>query len=198
MLPTTSPRPGGRPVKTTTKISLRRPPGYLLTQPRQFTLHLSTSHRISYQWNYSILYDSSVHTIYVHDSRGSRFVAVERLMLTPKLIREVERCLLLFAKGRAVLVPTGSFYFQGGAVGFEPGCHMAICLLTRLVKVGSPGKATVAHVLNMLGGPMERMESWGPPGSNKRRPCKVTVSTTPGGKKYTPCLGSPENYHATD
>jgi hypothetical protein len=119
-------------------------------------------------------------------------------MLTPKLIREVERCLLLFAKGRAVLVPTGSFYFQGGAVGFEPGCHMAICLLTRLVKVGSPGKATVAHVLNMLGGPMERMESWGPPGSNKRRPCKVTVSTTPGGKKYTPCLGSPENYHATD
>ena len=193
MLPTTSPRPGGRPVKTTTKISLRRPPGYLLTQPRQFTLHLSTSHRISYQWNYSILYDSSVHTIYVHDSRGSRFVAVERLMLTPKLIREVERCLLLFAKGRAVLVPTGSFYFHG-----DIRTHMAICLLTRLVNMGSNGKATVAHVLNILGGPMEHMESWGPPGRNKRRPCKVTVSTSLGGVKYTPCLGSPENYHATD
>ncbi len=164
------------------------------------TLHLSTTERISYgpRERREIKLGLRIPTIFVHDSRGSRFVTVERLMLTPKTIREVERCLLLFAKGRAVLVPTGSFYFQGGAVGFEPGCHMAICLLTRLVKVGSPGKATVAHVLNMLGGPMERMESWGPPGSNKRRPCKVTVSTTPGGKKYTPCLGSPENYHATD
>ena len=54
------------------------------------------------------------------------------------------------------------------------------------------------NVLTMLGGPMERMESWGPPGRNKRRPCKVTVSTSLGGVKYTPCLGSPENYHATD
>ena len=76
--------------------------------------------------------------------------------------------------------------------------YTALSLLTRLQGKGHLGKAIVAHVLNMLGGPMERMESWGPPGSNKRRPCKVTVSTTPGGKKYTPCLGSPENYHATD
>ena len=102
-----------------------------------------------------------------------------------------------------MLVPTGSFcfperefVFQGEVVRFD--FHMAICLLTRLVKMGSPGKATVAHVLTMLGGPMERMECWGPPGSNKRRPCKVTVSTTREGVKYTPCLGSPENYHATD
>ena len=114
-------------------------------------------------------------------------------MLTPKTIREVERCLLLFAKGRAVLVPTGSFYFHG-----DIRTHMAICLLTRLVNMGSNGKATVAHVLNILGGPMEHMESWGPPGRNKRRPCKVTVSTSLGGVKYTPCLGSPENWHATD
>ena len=74
---------------------------------------------------------------------------------------------------------------------------MAICLLTRLVKVGSPGKATVAHVLNMLGGPMERMESWGPPGSNKRRPCKVRVSLS-GRTAKTALLGSVENWHATD
>ena len=61
----------------------------------------------------------------------------------------------------------------------------------------------VAHVLSMLGGPMERMESWGPPGSNKRRPCKVRVSlgtvgvvgADPG---KTALLGSVENWHATD
>ena len=74
---------------------------------------------------------------------------------------------------------------------------MAICLLTRLVKMGSPGKATVAHVLTMLGGPTERMESWGPPGRNKRRPCKVRVSL--GGDDWmTALLGSVENWHATD
>ena len=172
---------------------------------RGLTLHLSTTERISYlpRERREIKLGLRIPTIFVHDSRGSRFVTVERLMLTPKTIREVERCLLLFAQGRAVLVPTGSFcfperdfVFQGDVVRFD--FHMAICLLTRLVKMGSPGKATVAHVLTMLGGPTERMECWGPPGSNKRRPCKVTVSTTREGVKYTPCLGSPENYHATD
>ena len=162
---------------------------------RGITLHLSTTERISYgpREKREIKLGLRIPTIFVHDSRGSRFVTVERLMLTPKTIREVERSLLLFAEGRAMLVPTGSFSFQGAI-----RTHMAICLLTRLVKVGSPGKASVAHVLTMLGGPMERMECWGPPGSNKRRPCKVTVSTTREGVKYTPCLGCPENYHATD
>ena len=61
-----------------------------------------------------------------------------------------------------------------------------------------PGhKATVAHVLTMLGGPMERMESWGPPGRNKRRPCKVRVSLS-GRPAKTALLGSVENWHATD
>ena len=55
----------------------------------------------------------------------------------------------------------------------------------------------VAHVLTMLGGPMERMESWGPPGRNKRRPCKVRVSLS--GRTATKALlGSVENWHATD
>ena len=85
--------------------------------------------------------------------------------------------------------------------------YNAMCLLARLVKVGSPGKAAVAQVLNMLGGPMERMECWGPPGSNKRRPCRVMVTTAlwePGTSlsvRKTPqpmLLGIPENYHATD
>ena len=53
-------------------------------------------------------------------------------------------------------------------------------------------------MLTMLGGPMEQMESWGPPGSNKRRPCKVTVSNHGKAPLYTAYLGNPENYHATD
>ena len=62
---------------------------------------------------------------------------------------------------------------------------------------GHLGKAMVAHVLTMLGGPMERMESWGPPGRNKRRPCKVRVSLG-GDDLMTALLGSVENWHATD
>ena len=57
------------------------------------------------------------------------------------------------------------------------------------------GKASVAHVLTMLGGPMERMESWGPPGRNKRRPCKVKVSLGDTVKTLLP--GSVENWRAT-
>ena len=71
------------------------------------------------------------------------------------------------------------------------------------------GKAMVAHVLTMLGGPMERMESWGPPGRNKRRPCKVRVCWPHGFSRfsssgdreywvYTALLGGVKNYHATD
>ena len=60
----------------------------------------------------------------------------------------------------------------------------------------------VAHVLTMLGGPMERMESWGPPGRNKRRPCKVKVASlyfpSDGDTMKTALLGSVENWHATD
>ena len=64
-----------------------------------------------------------------------------------------------------------------------------------------------SHVLTMLGGPMEQMESWGPPGSNKRRPCRVMVTTalwesgTSLSVRKMPVpmlLGIPENYHATD
>ena len=73
----------------------------------------------------------------------------------------------------------------------------ALCLLARLLRKGHLGKAMVAHVLTMLGGPMERMESWGPPGRNKRRPCKVRVSL--GGDDWkTVLMGSVENWHATD
>ena len=69
-------------------------------------------------------------------------------------------------------------------------------LLTRFVESGH--EVIAAHVLTMLGGPMEQMESWGPPGSNKRRPCKVTVSNHGKAPLYTAHLGSPENWHATD
>ena len=130
--------------------------------------------------------------IYLHDSvGGGRYVNLKELMLIPKTIREVERCLLLFEMGRAVLDVWSTAWTAADL-------YEALRLLTRLIGTGSIGKASVAHVLTMLGGPMERMESWGPPGRNKRRPCKVTVSTSLGGVKYTPCLGSPENWHATD
>ena len=69
-------------------------------------------------------------------------------------------------------------------------------LLTRFVESGH--EVIAAYVLTMLGGPMEQMESWGPPGSNKRRPCKVTVSNHGKAPLYTAHLGSPENWHATD
>ena len=125
--------------------------------------------------------------IYLHDSvGGGRHVNLKELLLIPKTIREVERCLLLLETGRAVL-----------DVWKWADDYEALRLLTRLIGMGSIGKASVAHVLTMLGGPTERMESWGPPGRNKRRPCKVRVSTH-GNLRRTVLLGSVENWHATD
>ena len=129
--------------------------------------------------------------IYLHDSvGGGRHVNLKELLLIPKTIREVERCLLLFEMGRAVLDVWSTAWTAADL-------YEALRLLTRLIGTGSIGKASVAHVLTMLGGPMERMESWGPPGRNKRRPCKVRVSL--GGDDWmTALLGSVENWHATD
>ena len=125
--------------------------------------------------------------IYLHDSvGGGRHVNLKELLLIPKTIREVERCLLLLETGRAVL-----------DVWKWADHYEALRLLTRLIGTGSIGKASIAHVLTMLGGPMERMESWGPPGRNKRRPCKVRVSLS-GRPAKTALLGSVENWHATD
>ena len=102
--------------------------------------------------------------IYLHDSvGGGRHVNLKELLLIPKTIREVERCLLLLETGRAVWSTAWT----------AADLYEALRLLTRLIGMGSIGTASVAHVLTMLGGPMERMESWGPPGRNKRRPCKV-------------------------
>ena len=131
--------------------------------------------------------------IWRHHSVGSldsrmRWVNVKELLLIPKTIREVERCLLLLETGRAVW----STAWTAAADLYE-----ALRLLTRLIGMGSIGTASVAHVLTMLGGPMERMESWGPPGRNKRRPCKVRVSLS-GRPAKTALLGSVENWHATD
>ena len=129
--------------------------------------------------------------IYLHDSvGGGRHVNLKELLLIPKTIREVERCLLLLESGRAVLDVWSTAWTAADL-------YEALRLLTRLIGTGSIGKASVAHVLTMLGGPMERMESWGPPGRNKRRPCKVRVSL--GGDDWrTALLGSVENWHATD
>ena len=129
--------------------------------------------------------------IYLHDSvGGGRHVNLKELLLIPKTIREVERCLLLLETGRAVLDVWSTAWTAADL-------YEALRLLTRLIGTGSIGKASVAHVLTMLGGPMERMESWGPPGRNKRRPCKVRVSLS-GRTATTALLGSVENWHATD
>ena len=133
--------------------------------------------------------------IWRHHSVGSldsrmRWVNVKELLLIPKTIREVERCLLLSVLGRAVLDVWSTAWTAADL-------YEALRLLTRLIGTGSIGKASVAHVLTMLGGPMERMESWGPPGRNKRRPCKVRVSLS-GRPAKTALLGSVENWHATD
>ena len=129
--------------------------------------------------------------IYLHDSvGGGRHVNLKELLLIPKTIREVERCLLLFEVGRAVLNVWSTAWTAADL-------YEALRLLTRLIGMGSIGTASVAHVLTMLGGPMERMESWGPPGRNKRRPCKVRVSLS-GRTATTALLGSVENWHATD
>ena len=137
-------------------------------------------------------YQTSVSAkIYLHDSvGGGRHVNLKELLLIPKTIREVERCLLLLEKGRAVLDVWSTAWTAADL-------YEALRLLTRLIGMGSIGTASVAHVLTMLGGPMERMESWGPPGRNKRRPCKVRVSLS-GRPAKTALLGSVENWHATD
>ena len=131
--------------------------------------------------------------IYLHDSvGGGRHVNLKELLLIPKTIREVERCLLLLESGRAVLDVWSTAWTAADL-------YEALRLLTRLIGMGSIGTASVAHVLTMLGGPMERMESWGPPGRNKRRPCKVRVSLSLSGRPAkTALLGSVENWHATD
>ena len=125
-----------------------------------------------------------------------RFGGGSKFYFTPKTIREVERCLLLVAKGRAEMKP------ELWAVSKTA---RSLRLLTRFVESGH--EVIASHVLTMLGGPMEQMESWGPPGSNKRRPCRVMVTTAlwePGTSlsvRKTPqpmLLGIPENYHATD
>ena len=155
---------------------------------RSITLHVTDTQRVSF---YASTFDSA--EILRHDSVGGArwaWVNVKKLMLIPKTIREVERCLLLFEAGRAVLDVWSTAWTAADL-------YEALRLLTRLIGTGSIGKASVAHVLTMLGGPMERMESWGPPGRNKRRPCKVRVSLS-GRTATTALLGSVENWHATD
>ena len=154
-------------------------------------------HRYTHSFNFnSNDFHGGWSRLYLHDdSRRSGEIApcvnAKQLMLIPKTIREVERHLLLLETGRAVLVlrqwPSATYYL---------GLYQALCLLARLLRKGHLGKAMVAHVLTMLGGPMERMESWGPPGRNKRRPCKVKVSL--GVALPEVLLGSVENWHATD
>ena len=167
---------------------------------RNITFHVTDNQRVTFHFGG---FDSA--QIYLHDSvGGGRHVNLKELMLIPKTIREVERHLLLLETGRAVLVlrqwPSATYYL---------GLYQALSLLARLLRKGHLGKAMVAHVLTMLGGPMERMESWGPPGRNKRRPCKVRVCWPHGFSRfsssgdreywvYTALLGGVKNYHATD
>ena len=151
---------------------------------RSITLHVTDNHRVTFP---VCTFDSAA--IIRHDSvGGARWVIVKELMLIPKTVREVERCLLLLEMGRAVLDVWSTAWTAADL-------YEALRLLTRLIGMGSIGTASVAHVLTMLGGPMERMESWGPPGSNKRRPCKVRVSLGDTVKTLLP--GSVENWHAT-
>ena len=169
-----------------------------LRPPRGITLYIGIrlEHRVTYNGNFG---QASLYVYYRSWDRRiavAKVVGVERLMLTPKTIREVERCLLLVDKGRAEMKP------ELWAVSKTA---RSLRLLTRFVE---SGHAVIAsHVLTILGGPMEQMESWGPPGSNKRRPCRVMVTTAlwePGTSlsvRKTPqpmLLGIPENYHATD
>ena len=80
---------------------------------------------------------------------------VKPLMLTPMMVREVERNLLLWRAGRA-------------AVMNDRRTTRPMRLLTRLVESGH--EVAVSHVLTILGGPMERMADWG---DKRRRPCIV-------------------------
>ena len=93
---------------------------------------------------------------------GVRPFSVKALMLTPLMVREVERNLLLWTRGRA-------------AVMTHRRTTRPMRLLTRLV--GSGYEVIASHVLTILGGPMERMADWRSPISHPRgklrRPCIV-------------------------
>ena len=138
---------------------------------RSITLHVTDTQRVTFP---AITFDSAA--ILRYDSVENRWwVSVKELMLIPRTVREIERCLLLLEMGRAVLAP---YCPQACSLSFRRVLSLslmspsrvdikeALSLLARLVGTGSLGKATVAHVLTMLGGPMERMECWGPPGRN--------------------------------
>ena len=171
---------------------------------RSITLHITDNRRVSFP---ASTFDSAriLRHYLVAGVDSMEWVSVKELLLIPKTIREVERCLLLFELGRAVLVPQiasrpttlclSLLRVSSLLSPCQAGKNAALCLLTRLVGRGHIGKASVAHVLTMLGGPMERMESWGPPGRNKRRPCKVRVSLGDTVKTLLP--GSVENWRAT-
>ena len=90
---------------------------------RNITLHVTDYERISFN---ASTFDSVV--------GECKWVSIKELMLIPKTIREVERCLLLFEMGRAVLT-----------VWKWADHHEALRLLTRLIGTGSIGKASVAR-----------------------------------------------------
>ena len=174
-------------------------------QRRNITFHVTDNQRVSF---YASTFDSAEILRHESDPVGGLqdlWVNVKELMLTPKTIREVERCLLLLEAGRAVLAPNPSWVTHHSNTTCQVTLHPAdlyeaLRLLIRLIGTGSIGKASVAHVLTMLGGPMERMESWGPPGSNKRRPCKVRVMLYLDRRLVvkTALLGSVENMSSAD
>ena len=82
------------------------------------------------------------------------------LVLTPVTVREVERNLLLWARGRA-------------GVRNHRRTTRPMRMLTRLVNTGH--EVIASHILTILGGPMERMADWG---DKRRRPCIVSFTLT--------------------
>ena len=109
-----------------------------------------------------IRHESVVYTRIKVRPAGVRPFSVKALMLTPLMVREVERNLLLWTRGRA-------------AVMTHRRTTRPMRLLTRLVQAGH--EVVVSHVLTILGGPMERMADWRSPISHPRgklrRPCIV-------------------------
>ena len=79
------------------------------------------------------------------------------LVLTPVTVREVERNLLLWARGRA-------------GVRNHRRTTRPMRMLTRLVNTGH--EVIASHILTILGGPMERMADWG---DTRRRPCIMPI-----------------------
>ena len=130
-----------------------------------------------------IRHESVVYTRIKVRPAGVRPFSVKALMLTPLMVREVERNLLLWTRGRA-------------AVMTHRRTTRPMRLLTRLVQAGH--EVVVSHVLTILGGPMERMADWG---DKRRRPCIVpikvqTMISGPGVffSRDSMALGSVENY----